>query len=138
MKHERITGDAIDEALKNIEFPGEDEAFIRGYLGERGFVEKVMHAVSETRVRLPRSLVWGAFGLLNVTIIIVAWTNPYLVQDVLALRNELFTFFFGFLGLTLVGCVVGVLLSSDLGRVETFLRDLFRERGRNLFRHPRS
>lgn len=135
MKSERIRIDAIDEALSRIEFPGEDEEFIRGYLEERGFVETVMQAVRETRVRMPRSLVWGAIGLLNITIIIVAWTNPYLVQDVLALRNELFTFFFGFLGLTLVGCVLGVLLSSDLGRVETFFRDLVRERGKKIFRH---
>lgn len=135
MKRERITKDAIDEALSRIEFPGEDEEFIQGYLEERGFVETVMRAVRETRIRMPRSMVWGAIGLLNVTIIIVAWTNPYLVQDVLALRNELFTFFFGFLGLTLLGCVAGVLLSSDLGRMEAFFKDLMRDRGKDSFRH---
>jgi hypothetical protein len=127
MNKDRAARDAMDEALSRIEFPGEDEEWIREYLEERGFVGRVMQSVAETRIRLPRTLVWGSVALLNVAIIVVAWTNPFLVQDVLALRNELFTFFFGFLGLTLLGCLLGVFLSADLGRVETFLQRMSRE-----------
>jgi len=134
--------DPIEEALTRIEFPGEDEGWIRSYLEERAFVQRVMHAVAQARIRLSRTTVWGAIGILNVAIIIVAGTNPFLVQDVLALRNELFAFFFGFLGLTLAGCIVGVVLSADLSRVEGFFhhiaRELSRDRIRSFFRHPRS
>lgn len=133
--------DAIDEALTRIEFPGEDERWVRSYLDERGFVESVMRAVAQARIRLSRATIWGGIGLLNVAILVVAGTNPFLVEDVLALRKELFTFFFTFLGLTLAGCIVGVVLSLDGGRTEAFFshvaKELSRDRLRNLFRHPR-
>jgi len=100
-----------------------------------------MHAVEHARVRLSRVKVWGAVGLLNAAILVIAGANPYLVQDVLALRDDLSTFFFGFLGLTLAGCILGVILSIDLSRVESFFQRLTRDIPgdwvKNLFRHPR-
>ena len=127
-------GDAIDDELSRIEFPGEDERWIRSYLDERAFVDRVMLAVAQTRVRLSRATVWGSIAVLNVAILVIAWTNPFLVEDVLALKNELFTFFFGFLGLTLAGCIAGLVLSVDLSHLA---QELSRDRLRNLFRHPR-
>ena len=138
---DRSARDAIDDALSRIEFPGEDERWIHEYLEERRFVETVMHAVEHARIRLSRAKVWGAVALLNAAIIVVALTNPYLVQDVLALKDDLSTFFYGFLGLTLAGCIIGLVLSIDLSRVESFLhravKDLPGDWVRNLFRHPR-
>jgi len=141
MKKENSRPDAIDDALSRIEFPGEDEQWIRGHLEEQHFVDRVMRAVGEARVRLSRARVWGAVALLNAAIIVVAVTNPFLVEDVLALRNDLSTFFYGFLSLTLAGCIVGLVLSFDLRGIEAFFHRLGKELGgdrvRNLFRHPR-
>lgn len=133
--------DAIEEELSRIEFPGENEQWLRSYLQERAFVERVMRAVVQTHIRFTRASVWGAIGLLNIAIIVVAGTNPHLVEDVLSLRRELFTFFYCFLGLTLLGCIMGVVLSVDLGKIEPFFanlaKELSRDRLRDFFRHPR-
>ena len=141
MKRDRYTRDAIDHALSRIEFPGEDEKWINTYLGARRFVDTVMHAVEHARVRLSRAKVWASVALLNAAIIVVAVANPFLVQDVLALKDDLSTFFYGFLGLTLAGCILGLVLSIDLGRVESFfhraLKDISGDWVKNLFRHPR-
>jgi hypothetical protein len=141
MSTDRPRPDAIDEALTQIEFPGEDEQWIRSYLDGRGFVATVMRAVAQTHIRLSRATVWGGIALLNVAILVVAGINPFLVEDVLALREELFTFFFTFLGITLAGCIVGLVLSIDSGRTEAFFghiaKELSLDRIRNLFRHPR-
>jgi hypothetical protein len=141
MRSDKTDRDALERELAHIEFPGEDEQWIRSYLAGRGFVDSVMRAVGEARIRPSRLRIWAGIALVNIVILVVAGTNPFLVEDVLALRNELFTFFFGFLGVTLAGCIVGVFLSLDFGRLEDLFRSLGRDVGsdkwRNLFRHPR-
>ncbi len=141
MSRDRPRRDAIDEELARIEFPGEDEQWIRSYLDGRGFVARVMRTVAQTHIHLSRATIWGGVAALNVAILVVAGTNPFLVEDVLALKKELFTFFFAFLGITLAGCIAGVVFSVDTGRAEAFFhhiaKELSRDRLRNLFRPPR-
>jgi hypothetical protein len=139
MNRDQSRWDAIDHELSRIEFPGENESWIRTFLEERRFVDEVMRAVAQTRIRLSRVTVWGAIAVLNVAILVVAWANPFLVEDVLSLRNELAAFFYGFLGLTLAGCIVGLVLSIDFGRLEQLFAHLGKElsldRLRDRFRH---
>lgn len=141
MKRHAEGRDAIERELERIEFPGEDEAWVRSYLARRGFVDSVMRAVAQARIRPSRLRIWGGIALLNLAILVVAGTNPYLVEDVLALKDELATFFFGFLGVALAGCIVGVVLSLDFAWLEELYhhiaKELGREKWRDLFRHPR-
>ena len=116
----------LDDALRRVEFPGEDPSWIVRYLEERHFVERVMKAVAEVHIRMSRASVWAIVGGLNLALLVVVWLNPFLLEDLLALRRELLSFVLGFLGLTLAGCITGIILSVDARRVEDFLHHLFR------------
>ena len=116
----------VEETLTRIEYPGEDPLWIARYLGERDFVERVMKAIAATHVRMSRSTIWAMIAAVNLIALVIAGLNPYLVEDFLALTDQLFTFFYVFLGLTLAGCIVGLVLSLDLSRIEHFIHELFR------------
>jgi len=116
----------IEAELTQIEYPGEDRTWMVQYLDERDFVDRVMQLIVETHVRVSRSTIWAMVTAVNLIVLIVAGLNPYLVEDALALKDQLFTFFYVFFGLTLSGCIVGLVISLDLSRIEQFIQELFR------------
>jgi hypothetical protein len=116
----------IEDGLRAIEYPGEDPLWIRDYLEERQFVQAVMKAIAATHVRMSRSTIWAIVGAVNLAVLIVAGLNPYLVEDVLALKDQLYAFFYVALGLTLAGCIVGLVVSLAPRRLEQFIQQLFK------------
>jgi hypothetical protein len=119
---------ALEEALREIEFPGAEEKRIGAYLEERHFVDRVMAGVARTERRTGRTILWGAFALLNLLLLVVlgasqpvldALKDTPVVEDVgeylEAVPQEAAPaqFFFLFLGLTFVGSLVGLVLSRS-------------------------
>ena len=99
---------AIETALREVEHPGEQAELIARYLEERGFTDKVMKQTESLPIKLTRAYIWAVFAIVNLAIIVVAGINSKLLLEIVALQEELFTFFYLFLGLTLLGSLIGL------------------------------
>ncbi len=116
-----INDSGLDRILKQIEFPGEDGEKILTYLQSRNFTDRVMEQTRNLGSNSPKIAVWGAFTVLNLLLLLILGTNDFIVQDFFALRNALSQFFFLFLGFTLVGSLIGLILSVDTSWFERLI-----------------
>jgi hypothetical protein len=84
------------------------------YLGKVGFVERVMTDISEIPGKTRKTLLWASFCLINLFLLVLFGTNQSFIVEFFALQEELGQFFFLFLGITLLGGLIGLVLVSDI------------------------
>ncbi len=88
------------------------------YLGKVGFVERVMTDILEIPGKTRKILLWASFCLFNLFLLVFFGTNQTFIVDFFALQEELGQFFFLFLGITLLGGLIGLVLVSDISRLK--------------------
>lgn len=115
----------IDSLLRSIEFPGEDPEAIRKYLADRGFVDSVMREVYAITHRTQRTGWWLLFAAVNLLILVVLGIDPTLIFARLDYHATLSQFFFLFLGLTLLGSVIGIIITMDSKKVDDLVGRIF-------------
>ena len=107
----------IDNILAEIEFPGENAADIRLHLEQRQLPQAIMQQLEDAAVRFRRIIFWIVFAVINLIMLCTSGTSHYVVHELLAYDNTLATFFFLFLGLSLLGSLVGLVLNLDTTRL---------------------
>jgi len=108
----------VSRVLKAVEPPGQSEPELAAYLREHGFAETVMGRIYALNLRAPKALAWAVFCLLNLALLIVLGASDAFLADFFAPQTELAQFFFLFLGLTLLGGLVGLVLCLDTSRLQ--------------------
>jgi hypothetical protein len=89
------------------------------YLTKVGFVDRVMADIQEIPGKFKKTLLWAGFCVLNIFLLVVFGTNPsYIVQF---LHGDLGGFFFLFLGISLLGGLIGLVVVSDLSWLQDHL-----------------
>ena len=96
---------------------GETEVRLAAYLTERGFVQAVMERIYSLHLHPRKSVAWGLFCLANLALLAVLGANGPFLEGFFAPQAELAQFFFGFLGITFLGGLVGLVLSVDTSRL---------------------
>ncbi len=94
---------------------------ITAYLGKVGFVERVMTDILEVPGKTRKTLLWASFCLFNLFLLVLFGTNQSFIVEFFALREELGQFFFLFLGITLLGGLIGLVLVSDISWLKDYL-----------------
>ncbi|UCF99192.1 MAG: hypothetical protein JSV89_06545 [Spirochaetaceae bacterium] len=92
---------------------------ISTYLAKVGFVDRVMADILEIPGKTRKILLWSCFCLLNIFLLIVLGTNPSVLIQFL--QGDLGEFFFLFLGISLLGGLIGLVAVSDLSRLKDHL-----------------
>jgi len=82
------------------------------YLSKVGFVDRVMADIHEIPGKTKKTLLWAGFCLLNILLLVVFGTNPLVIAQFL--QGDLGEFFFLFLGISLLGGLIGLVVVSDL------------------------
>ncbi len=113
--------DRLDDLLRGIEFPGEDEAAIRSYLENCRLADKVTARTTRDIRATRRSVFWGVFALLNLLLLALAGSNSYMHTDYFFQQDALQQFFYIFLGLTFLGGTVGLVFSLDTSWLDRLL-----------------
>ena len=85
---------------------------ISSYLAEVGFVDRVMADIQEISGKTRKTLLWAGFCLFNIFLLLLLGTNPSLIAQFL--QGDLGEFFFLFLGISLLGGLIGLVAVSDL------------------------
>ena len=91
------------------------------YLGKVGFVERVMTDILEVPGKTRKTLLWAIFCLFNLFLLALFGTNQSFIVELFALQEELGQFFFLFLGISLLGGLIGLVLVSDLSWLKEYL-----------------
>jgi len=89
---------------------------ISSYLAEVGFVDRVMADIQEMSGKTRRTLLWAGLCLFNIFLLLLLGTNPSLIAQFL--QGDLGEFFFLFLGISLLGGLIGLVAVSDLSWLE--------------------
>ena len=92
---------------------------ISSYLAEVGFVDRVMADIQEISGKTRKTLLWAGFCLFNIFLLLLLGTNPSLVAQFL--QGDLGEFFFLFLGISLLGGLIGLVAVSDLPWLQNHL-----------------
>jgi len=103
----------LDELLKGIEFPGEDEAAVRAYLAHSRLADRVVAQTVRDARATRRSVLWAVFAVLNLLLLALTGSNSYMHSEFFFQQEALKQFFFLFLGLTFLGGVGGLIFSLD-------------------------
>jgi hypothetical protein len=90
------------------------------YLGKVGFVERVMTDILEVSGKTRKTLLWAIFCLFNLFLLVLFGTNQSFIVEFFALQEELGQFFFLFLGITLLGGLIGLVLVSNLSWLKVY------------------
>jgi len=109
----------VSSALKAIEPPQLSETQLAAWLQERGFAETVMERVYSLGLRAPKALAWAVFCVFNLALLVLLGASEAFLADFFAPEPELAQFFFLFLGLTLLGGLIGLVLCLDTSRLES-------------------
>ena len=97
------------------------ERDIIAYLSEIGFTDRVMTELVEVPRKTRKTLIWAGFCLANVFLLVVFGTNPSFISEFFALQEDLAQFFFLFLGITLLGGLIGLVVVSDTSWLRGYL-----------------
>jgi len=100
------------QSLKGIEPQEGIKRDISVYLAKVGFVDRVMADIHEIPGKTKKTLLWAGFCLLNVLLLVVFGTNLSVITKFL--DGELGEFFFLFLGISLLGGLIGLVVVSDV------------------------
>jgi hypothetical protein len=107
------------QGMDGIE-PKEDlEQDISVYLAKVGFVDRVMADIHEIPGKTKKTLVWAGFCLLNILLLVLFGTNPSVIAQFL--QGDLGEVFFLFLGISLLGGLIGLIAVSDLSWLQDHL-----------------
>jgi len=111
----------IDESqgLERIEPKEGLKRDIATYLAEVGFIDRVMTDILEIPGKSRKILLWAGFCVLNILLLIVLGTNHSLIAEFL--QGDLGEFFFLFLGISLLGGLIGLIAVSDLSWLKDHL-----------------
>ena len=130
--------DKLDEALREIEFPGEDEDAVRNYLVEADIPTRVMETLKYTVFRRHRMRNWGLVAAAALFLLLVLGANEYVTEFLFFLQSAI-TMFLGILFATLfVVGLIGLFVNVDYSRIskavnfreiEDFFSNLFHPRG---------
>jgi hypothetical protein len=82
------------------------------YLAKIGFIDRVMTDVLEIPGKTRKILLWSMFCLLNLFLLVVFGINLSVTPEFL--QGDLGEFFFLFLGITLLGGLIGLIVVSDV------------------------
>jgi hypothetical protein len=104
----------LEEILASIEFPGEDNNYIAKFFQERDFSASVMNAINERNNRIKRALFWFVFTLLNILVLYILGTNKFIINDFFSFHKDLSMLFFLFLGVSMVGGLIGLIIQVDM------------------------
>jgi hypothetical protein len=88
------------------------ERDISVYLTKIGFVDRVMVDIHEIPGKTKKTLLWAGFCFLNIFLLVLFGTNPSIIVQFL--QGELGEFFFLFLGISLLGGLIGLVAVTDL------------------------
>jgi hypothetical protein len=97
-----------------------EEDVLRYLQGVR-FSDQVMARILELSGRSGSRLAWGVFALLNLVFLLLCGASLPELVGLVALQPGLGQFFFLFLGITLLGGVVGFVLSLDTTWLDSLL-----------------
>jgi hypothetical protein len=89
------------------------------YLARVGFVDRVMVDIHEIPGKIKKTLLWAGFCVLNIFLIVLLGTNPSVIAQFL--QGDLGEFFFLFLGISLLGGLIGLVAVSDLSWLQDHL-----------------
>jgi len=115
---------AVSQSLESIEPREGLKRDISVYLAKVGFLDRVMVDIHDIPGKTKKFVLWAGFCVFNILLLIVFGTNPSLILQFL--QGDLGEFFFLFLGISLLGGVIGLVAVSDL----SWLQD--HRPGRNL------
>jgi hypothetical protein len=110
---------AANQAAESLEPREGLERDISVYLSKVGFVDRVMADINDIPGKTKKSLLWAGFCVLNIFLLVVFGTNPAMILQFL--QGELGEFFFLFLGISLLGGVIGLVAVSDLSWLQDHL-----------------
>lgn len=119
-----INRSAVNQSLESIEPREGLKRDISVYLAKVGFVDRVMVDIQDIPGKTKKFVLWAGFCVFNILLLIVFGTNPSLILQFL--QGDLGEFFFLFLGISLLGGVIGLVAVSDLSWLQDHLP------GRNL------
>jgi hypothetical protein len=103
---------AADQSPGSSE-PGEGlKRDISLYLVKVGFVDRVMMDIHEIPAKMKKTLLWAGFCVFNILLLVVSGTNPSIILQFL--HGDLGEFFFLFLGISLLGGLIGLVAVSDV------------------------
>jgi hypothetical protein len=109
----------LGRALQQVRLPELNELDLAAYLRNHGFVEAVMRRVYALKLRAPKALAWAVFCVFNLALLVLLGASETFLADFFAPQPQLAQFFFLFLGLTLLGGLVGLVLCLDTSRLQT-------------------
>jgi hypothetical protein len=110
---------AADQSLEGNEPREGLKRDISVYLAKVGFVDRVMADIQEIPGKTKKILLWAGFCVFNILLLVVFGTNPAIILQFL--HEDLGEFFFLFLGISLLGGLIGLVAVSDL----SWLQDYF-------------
>ena len=82
------------------------------YLAKVGFVDRVMTDIHEIPGKTKKTLLWAGFCVVNILLLVVFGTQSSIIVQFL--HGDLGEFFFLFLGISLLGGLIGLVVVSDL------------------------
>ena len=94
---------------------------ITTYLAEVGFIDRVMADILEIPGRSRKILLWAGFCVLNIFLLLLLGTNHSVIVEFL--QGDLGEFFFLFLGISLLGGLIGLISVSDLSVLKDHLSE---------------
>ena len=110
---------AASQSFESIEPKEGLKRDISEYLAKVGFVERIMVDIHDIPGKTKKSLLWAGFCVFNILLLVVFGTNPSMLLQFL--RGDLGEFFFLFLGISLLGGVIGLVAVSDLSWLQDHL-----------------
>ena len=128
----------LDDVLRTIEFPGEDEKAVANYLEKAELPRKVMETLKNTVFRRHRMRNWGLVAAAALLLLLVLGANEYVTEFLFFLQSAI-TMFLAILFATLfVVGLIGLFINLDYSRIskavnlrdiEDFFSNLFHPRG---------
>lgn len=137
MRDKQEKTEKLDDVLKTVEFPGEDENAVRSYLEKAELPKKVMEALRSTVFRRHRMRNWGLVAAAALFLLLVLGANEYVTEFLFFLQSAI-TMFLAILFATLfVIGLIGLFINVDYSRISRTLnfRDI-EDFFSNIF-HPR-
>jgi hypothetical protein len=108
-------------AARRLDLSRQIEEDVLRYLQGVRFSDQVMARILELSGRSSSRLAWGVFALLNLVFLLLCGASLPELVGLVALQPGLGQFFFLFLGITLLGGVVGFVLSLDTTWLDSLL-----------------
>ena len=117
-----ITRVDMEQALSNIEFPGEDEALIASYLRTTDLADRVLVQTRTIRITSRRHLIWTIFTVLMLVVTVTLGLNSTFQTAVSGGSSWLTAMVYGLLGAIVLMGLTGWALTLDPVSVDQIMR----------------